>query len=110
MKNSVVIGCGIMLAAVLVGCGGSGPDATVKDMISLMNEEAGLLEGKADKAKLDAVKARGEALKKKMDGFSKEQIASAMEKNKDEFMKATARLMKASMGGLFDKFKMPKLP
>jgi hypothetical protein len=109
MKKSVVSGCGIMLAALVIGCGSSGPDATVKEMISVMNEEASLLESKADKAKVDAVKARAEALKKKMDGFSKEQLASAMEKNKDEYLKAGARLMKASLGGIFDKFKMPDL-
>jgi hypothetical protein len=113
MKNSVVLGCGIMLAAVVIGCGSSSPDATVKDMISLMNEEAGLMESKADKAKLDAVKARGESLKKKWDSFSKEQQEAAMAKHKEEFAKAFARAL-AAQGGFkmpdFKDFKMPKLP
>src|SRR5260370_6715964 len=109
MKKSVVIGCGIMLAAVVIGCGSSGPDATVREMISVMNEQASLLEAKADKAKIDAVNARGEALKKKLDAFPKAQIASAMEKNKEELTKATARLLKASIGGLSGKIKDFKL-
>ena len=108
MKKSVVCGCGIMLAALVIGCGSSGPDATVKEMISVINEQASLMESKADKSKIEAVKARADALKKKLDGFSKEEVTAAMDKNKEELMKASMRVLKASgLGDLFDKFKMP---
>ena len=114
MKKSVVIGCGIMLAALLVGCGSSGPDATMKEMINLMNEQAALMEGKADKSKIDALEAKGKELKKKFDSFTKEQQEAAKEKYKDEALKATQRIMKAAgLGDIFEKFKgikMPKIP
>jgi hypothetical protein len=116
MRNSVVIGCGIMLTAVLVGCGSSGPDATVKDMISAMNEQASLMESKADKSKIEAAVAHVESLKKKLDGFSKEQVATAIANHKEELAKAQLRVVSAmGLGDLFKgfnpkDFKMPKLP
>jgi hypothetical protein len=108
MRKSIVCGCGIMLAALVIGCGSSGPDATVKDMISAINDQASLMESKADKSKIEAAKARTDALKKKLDGFSKEEVTAAMDKNKEELMKASMRVLKASgLGDFFDKLKMP---
>jgi hypothetical protein len=98
-----------MLGALVIGCGGSSsPDGTMKEMIALMNEEASLWESKADKSKLDELKSRGEALKKRWDSFSKEQQEAAKAKYKDEVVQAAARMMKAKMGDLFKGLPNPK--
>jgi uncharacterized protein YcfL len=53
MKKPVFIGCGIMLAAVLVGCGSSGPDAIAKEQISLLDQMTAIMEKVTDKKSLD---------------------------------------------------------
>ncbi len=104
MNKAVVIGCGILAAAILVGCGGGGDDAVMKDSIALMNEMSAILEKATDaesaKKALEEVKkmeSRGNELKKKIDAMSKEQKDALEKKYKAEGEAAANRLLKAGL-------------
>lgn len=116
MHKAKVLGCGMLAAALIVGCsGGSSDDATMKESISMMNEMAALMESAKDEksakeleGKMKAFKERGEALKKKIDEFPKERLEALTKKYEAEGKAARQRLMNAMMGGMKMNFKMPK--
>jgi hypothetical protein len=50
MRKSIVCGCGIMVAAVVIGCGSSSsPEAVIKEQLSIMDQMAGIMEKVTDK-------------------------------------------------------------
>lgn len=101
-----VAGGGLMLVALVVGCGGaSSDDALVKDFIQTMDEMAGIMEKVTDaksmneaKSKLNQVKAKSEELSKKLDAIPKERSKALEEKYKGQIENCKNRLMKAMMG------------
>lgn len=113
MRKSLTFGGMIALCLVASGCGSSGPDALINEMIACMNDMADAIEKKAPKDKIDALKARGDELDKKLKALnlSKEDEAKLREKHKDALEKAGKRMMEAmmkDMGGLIP--GMPSMP
>jgi hypothetical protein len=93
------------------GCGASA-DSLMKDQIKLMNELADAMESNAAESKLADIKKRMDENSKKLDGLklSEEDKKRLLEKHKDEFAKATGRLMQAAvkqMGKGMGDLKLP---
>ena len=123
MRKSIVCGCGIMLAALVIGCGSSGPDALMKEQLGLLDQMTSIMDKVTDKKSFDEAQVkikelleRGKDIEKKAKGFSAEQLKAVEEKYKPEleasakkFKDATVRAtMKALGGGLKD--KIPNFP
>ncbi|MCC6420789.1 MAG: hypothetical protein IT429_21345 [Gemmataceae bacterium] len=108
MNRAVVLGSGILLMTLLVGCGASGDDAIMKEQIGIMNEMATLMEkaaGNPEEAKkiqpeVEKLKQRGEEIEKKTKDWSKEKKEAMAKKYEGELKAAGERMAKAMMGGM----------
>ena len=123
MKHSRFVGLGFLVAAILIGCGGGGEDAVVKEQISIMNEMSSILEGVTDansmqaaKPKIDALKKRGDEVVAKTKNWTPEKTKALAERYQAEMKAATERMFKATIaagmksmpGG--GQLKIPGLP
>jgi hypothetical protein len=104
MNKAMLFGTGILAAAVLVGCGGGSDDAIMKEQIDLMNQTSDILEKITDaesmkkaEPELQKLKEKGEALKKKVEGWSEDRKKKAVEKHEKELKAAAQRVFKAGL-------------
>src|SRR5262245_7801200 len=101
MNRAVIAGTGLLLTAVVIGCGGPAEDQTMKEMINLTNQMADLMEkGAKDEATMKELKridARGKELKKTVDSWPEAKRVE-MEKKYDSEMKAAATRVLKAMG------------
>ncbi len=113
MRKRLVLGCLLLAACGISGCGSS-PDSLIQEQIKDMNQLAEALETKASQDKINELKKKMEETSKKLEDLklSDDEKKKLMEKHMDEFTKASTRLVKASMAGEFGKMfeGMPGLP
>lgn len=117
MRLSALFGCGIMMMALIVGCGGSS-DEPMKESINIMNEMSVILESVKDEKsakevepKIAALKTRMEAVDKKIKEMPKDKLEAMSKKYEAEGKAAAERMFKATMkaamsglGGMMPKF------
>jgi hypothetical protein len=123
MRKPVLTGCGLLMAALIVGCGSS-DDAIVKEQISLMNEMTAVFEKVTDAAsfkdaekQIQNLKKRAEEIEAKTKSWSEDKKKTVAQKYEKE-LKASAEKMAGAMmaaamkatGGGLDKLKLPPLP
>ena len=104
MKRFAALCVLLVLLVGISGCANNSPDGLMKQQIALMNEQADAMENNAPESKMTDIKTRQEANTKKLEALklSDEEKKKVIEQNKDGIMKATQRLMAASvkkMGG-----------
>ncbi|HMF17239.1 MAG TPA: hypothetical protein VKE98_08540 [Gemmataceae bacterium] len=123
MRKSIVCGCGIMLAALVIGCGSSGPEAVIKEQLSIMDQMTSIMQKVTDKksfdeagVKIKELTERAKELEKKAKGFTADQMKGLEEKYKPQleasakkFAEASMNAMTKALGGLKD-FKLPNFP
>lgn len=123
MRMPVIMGCGLLLAAVLVGCGSSSEDAVAKERIAVLDQMSGILEKVTDaksfkdaEAQMAKLKTKAEDLaaksnkwsestKKAMETKYKAQIEASMERMQKAMMTASTK----ALGGGFPDLKLPVL-
>jgi hypothetical protein len=119
MNKSVVFGSGILVVALVVGCGGSSDDAIMKEQIDLMNQMASVMEKVTDadsmksaEAEIKTLKEKGDALNKKTKDWSEDKKKKMLEKYKGEIQSATERFGKAMIAAMMKGGKggIPGLP
>ena len=89
MRESIVCGCGIMVAALVIGCGSrSSAEAVIKEQLSIQAQMTGIMEKVTDKqtyeearVKINELSKRSKDLEK---GFTEDQLKLAAEKFKRE--------------------------
>src|SRR5262249_17917144 len=101
MRKPVAIGCGLLLAAALVGCGSS-DDTILKEKIGIMNEMSAILEKVKDEAsakegegKMDDLQKKADDIKAKVKDWSKEKQEEMKKKYESELKAAGERFTKA---------------
>jgi hypothetical protein len=104
MRKPMLFGLGLLLAAVVVGCGSSPDDAVMKEQLSLMNEMAAIFENAKDPAslkiaqeKLVTFSKKANDLKEKVKDWSEDKKKAMEAKYKTEFDAAKARVEKAML-------------
>ena len=102
--KATVIGSGILLMALVVGCSSSPEDAVMKEMIATMNQAADLLE-KGDMEGFKKLEPKMKELGEKAEKWSKDKKDEMEKKYKSEAEAAQKRMMAAMLKGL--KGKMP---
>jgi len=107
-------GCGIMVAALVIGCGSSSspsPEAVIKEQLSIQAQMTGIMEKVTGKKSFEEAQVKVKELAKRSNdlarGFTEDQLERAAEKLKREseasFKKYEAAYKEALMKVLFDK-------
>jgi len=96
VRKSLAMICLLAAAVGITGCGSS-PDSLMQEQIKDTNELAEAIETKAPQDKINDLRKKMEENGKKLAEFklSDDDKKKLVEKHKDEFTKATARLAKA---------------
>src|SRR5262245_44784470 len=114
MSKPMIIGCGLLLVAVLIGCGGSSDDPIAKEHIALLNEMAGIYENVTDLASFTDALAKVQRLDRKardLEAKTKDWSEEKKNKYQSEIETAKERLqkaLKAAARKLGKDFKIPK--
>lgn len=113
MNKATLFGSGVLVMALVVGCGsGSAEDKVMKQQVDLINEMSSVLEGvkdeasaKAAQAKYAELKAKEVDLEKQTTNWSKEKKEEMLKKHKDELAKAATRFIQAGLAAEAKGFK-----
>ncbi len=102
MNRAVIAGCGVLMLALAVGCGGGGEETVIKDQVELMKEMASAYEKvtnaetfKQAQAQVDKLKPKAEELWRKVEAWPEDKRKQASQKYQGELSAATERLAKA---------------
>jgi hypothetical protein len=104
MRKLLGIGLALFIVCGFSGCGSGGPEAQVKEMISLLNQLSDALESIKDDASADAAIPKIESIAEKLSALgkrmkeekpSKEEDKRLQEKYQKEVMDAQQRMQKA---------------
>jgi hypothetical protein len=112
MRKTMMVASMLAFAFTVSGCGSSGPDALVNEMIQCMNDMADAME-KNTPDKTEAIAKRMKELDEKMKALnlSKEDEAKLKEKHKDALEKAGKRMSEAMLKNVGNMLPgMPALP
>jgi len=119
MRHAILVGMGLLTAAVVIGCSNTSPEENiVKESISLMNEMAGVLESVKDektakkaKSMMKALEVKGNELNEKMAAIPKDKLATLAKKYETEGNAAKDRVSKALLKAMTSGFKIdPAMP
>jgi hypothetical protein len=97
------VGCGVLCAALIIGCGGSSEDAVMKEQLKIMDDMIALMQKNKDLTKLKddpdykKLEARGKELEKTMNSWPKEKQEEMKKKYEKEMTDRVAKLL----GGAF---------